>query len=154
HRRVRTETDRMAGLVDDLFELSRIHAGALELRPVTVALADVVGDAVEFAGPIARAKRVCVEAADADWPMVHASEPELARIVTNLLPNASRHTPADGTVTVRGGHDAAGVWLTVTDACGGIPEADLPRVFDVAFRGAPARTPALGNAQASGGLGL
>ncbi len=80
-------------------------------------------------------------AAESGWPVVRASEPELSRIVANLLRNAIRYTPSDGTVTVTGGRDDDGGWFAVTDACGGIPETDLPRVFDVAFRGEAARTP-------------
>ena len=63
--------------------------------------------------------------------------------------NAIRYTPSDGTVTISGGRDADGGWFAVTDTCGGIPDTDLPRVFDVAFRGESARTPGSG-----GGLGL
>jgi signal transduction histidine kinase len=71
-------------------------------------------------------------------------------VVANLLRNAIRHTPSDGTVTVTGGRDGDGGWFAVRDECGGIPEGDLGRVFDVAFRGEAARTPA----SAGGGLGL
>jgi signal transduction histidine kinase len=151
HRRIRGETDRMSGLVDDLFELSRINAGALRLSLAAVSLGDVVSDAVASAAPLAAAARVRLVAGDGDWPTVQGSEPELSRIVANLLRNAIRHTPSDATVTVTGGQDGAGGWLAVSDGCGGIPESDLPRVFDVAFRGASARTP---EKDAGGGLGL
>jgi signal transduction histidine kinase len=153
HRRIRTETDRMASLVDDLFELSRINAGALRLSLAAVSLGDVVSDAVASAAPIAAAQGVRLVAAEKGWPTVVGSEPELSRVVANLLRNAIRHTPSDGTITVTGGRDAAGGWVAVTDACGGIPEADLPRVFDVAFRGHSARTPEA-DSQGGGGLGL
>ena len=149
HRRIRVETDRMATLVDDLFELSRINAGALRLSLASVSLGDVVSDAVASAAPVAAAYGVRLDAASGAWPTVRGSEPELSRIVGNLLRNAIRHTPADGTVTLTGGRDADGGWVAVSDACGGIPEADLPRVFDVAFRGEAARTP-----RESGGAGL
>lgn len=164
HRRIRTETDRMAGLVDDLFELSRINAGALRLSLANVALGDVVSDVVASATPIAAAKRVNLVAAPGGWPIVRGSEPELARIVGNLLRNAIRHTPSEGRIEVAGGYIVGGnpvggkaiadqgySWFAVTDACGGIPEADLPRVFEPAFRGESARTPGSGP---SGGLGL
>jgi signal transduction histidine kinase len=155
HRRIRVEADRMAGLVDDLFELSRINAGALRLSVGAVPLGDVVSDAVASATPAARAAGVSLRASAAGWPTVAASEPELARIVDNLVSNAVRYTPSDGTVTVTGGQDARGGWFAVTDACGGIPEADLPRVFDVAFRGEAARTPRPSDdGEARGGLGL
>src|SRR6266545_4317683 len=149
HRRIRVETDRMAGLVDDLFELSRITAGALRLSLARVALGDVVSDAVASAAPVAAARGVRLVAEESGWPVVRASEPELSRILANLLRNAIRYTPSDGTVTVSGGRDGDGGWFAVTDGCGGIPDADLPRVFDVAFRGEAARTPGSG-----GGLGL
>ena len=81
--------------------------------------------------------------------------------MANLLRNAIRHTPSDATVSVTGGRDERGGWLAVTDSCGGIPEADLPRVFDVAFRGESARTPGEDTGvldgvrpAARGGLGL
>ena len=158
HRRIRVETERMARLVDDLFELSRINAGALRLSLESVSLGDVVSDAVASAVPVAATQGVQLVAAETGWPTVRGSEPELARIVANLLRNAIRHTPSDGTVSVTAGRDEQGAWLAVTDGCGGIPEADLPRVFDVAFRGESARTPDGGDTRArlagGGGLGL
>jgi signal transduction histidine kinase len=152
HRRIRVETDRMAGLVDDLFELSRINAGALRLTLETVSLADVVSDAVATAAPVARAKGVRLVAEPAEYPSVQASEVELGRVLCNLLVNAVRHTPPERAVVVAGGVEPTGGWVAVTDGCGGIPEEDLPRVFDVAFRGETARTPAANGP--GGGLGL
>jgi len=149
HRRIRVETDRMAGLVDDLFELSRITAGALRLSRERVPLGDVVSDAVASAAPVAATRGIKLVAEESGWPVVEGSAPELARILANLLRNAIRYTPDDGTVTVTGGRDGTEGWLAVTDSCGGIPDADLPRVFDVAYRGEAARTPGSG-----GGLGL
>lgn len=152
HRRIRTGTDRMTALVDDLFELSRINAGALQLSPVDVPLGEVVSDAVAAAAPVAAARGVRLVTAEGDWPVVRAGERELSRIVANLLHNAIRYSPADGTVTVTGGSDADGGWLAVADTCGGIADTDLPHVFDVAFRGAKARTP--DGDGGGGGLGL
>lgn len=152
HRRISAETDRMASLVDDLFELSRINAGALRLTLAEVPLGDVVSDAIASATPLAAAAGISLVASPSSgWPTVQGSVPELSRVVDNLIRNAIRYTPPDGTVVLTGGQDDTGGWLAVSDTCGGIPEADLPRVFDVAFRGAPARTPAR---DAGGGLGL
>jgi signal transduction histidine kinase len=155
HRRIRVETDRMAELVDDLFELSRINAGALRLSPHAVALDDLVSDAVASAAPVAAARGVHVVAADSGWPVVLGCESELTRVVNNLLRNAIRHTPSDGTVEVSGGvsPDGGQAWVAVRDRCGGIPDADLPRLFDIAFRGSVARTPGQAG-EAGGGLGL
>ncbi|MFE9959004.1 sensor histidine kinase [Micromonospora sp. NPDC005299] len=155
HRRIRVEADRMTRLVDDLFELSRIDAGALRLSLSAVPLGEVVSDALAGAAPLAEARRIRLVAAESGWPMVTASEPELARVVRNLLLNAIRYTPEDGTVRVDAGRSGGDAWLAVADTCGGIPEADLPRLFDVAFRGEPARTRSGdGGAESSGGLGL
>jgi signal transduction histidine kinase len=151
HRRIRMETDRMSGLVDDLFELSRINAGALRLTPTPVPLADVVSDAIATAAPLAAQRRIRIEAPESGWPVVTASEPELTRVIGNLLMNSVRYTPPDGTVHIEAGKDRDQVWFTISDSCGGIPDADLPRVFDVAFRGSRSRTP---GAEAGGGLGL
>jgi signal transduction histidine kinase len=158
HAGIRREADRMAAMVDDLFELSRIHAGALRLQLDAVSLGDVVSDAVAALGPAAAAKRVRIEADGASaWPVVRGSDPELGRLVRNLLANAIRHTPSDGAVVLAAGADADGAWFAVQDGCGGIPEADLHRVFEVAFRGEAARSPtphAVGPGDSGGGLGL
>ncbi|MEV4509570.1 HAMP domain-containing sensor histidine kinase [Dactylosporangium sp. NPDC049525] len=152
HHRISAETERMAALVDDLFELSRINAGALRLTLSEVPLGDVVSDAIASATPLAAAAGITLVASPSSgWPTVRGSVPELSRVVNNLIRNAIRYTPPDGTVEVTGGQDASGGWLAVSDTCGGIPEGDLPRVFDVAFRGTPARTP---TRDAGGGLGL
>jgi signal transduction histidine kinase len=153
HHRIRVETDRMTRLVDDLFELSRINAGALRLALARVPLAEVVSDAIAAAAPLAADRRIRLVAAESGWPTVLASEPELARVVTNLLVNSVRYTPPDGTVRIEAGHDHEDAWLAVSDTCGGIPADDLPRVFDVAFRGERARTPQPHGA-GGGGLGL
>ncbi len=68
----------MAGLVDDLFELSRINAGALRLTLAAVPLGDVVSDAVASAAPVAAHQRVRLIASDGIWPVVRGSEPELS----------------------------------------------------------------------------
>ncbi|MEU4689988.1 HAMP domain-containing sensor histidine kinase [Actinoplanes sp. NPDC023714] len=151
HRRIRAETDRMSGLVDDLFELSRIHAGALRLSPARLPLGDVVSDAVAAVAPLAADRGISVLAADRGWPVVTAGAAELNRVVDNLLTNALRYTPANGVVRIEAGRDGRDVWLAVSDSCGGIPDDDLPRVFDVAFRGTRARTP---QGAGGGGLGL
>jgi len=156
HRRMRVEVDRLSALVDDLFELSRIDAGALSLTLEEVSLGDVVSDAVAVATPVAQAKGVRLVAEPGPYGLVRASEPELGRVFTNLLVNAIRHTPADGVVTVDGGTDDDGGFVRVTDGCGGIPERDLDRVFDAAFRGevARGRVPEAGTTRVGGGGGL
>jgi signal transduction histidine kinase len=151
HTQIRTSVDRLAAMVDDLFEMSRIHAGALRLSLERVALADLVDEAVISADPLARAHGVAIEADVRAALAVRVDARELSRALTNLVANAIRHTPSDGAVRVevteRDGHAV----LAVVDACGGIPEDDLDHVFEVAWRGTAARTP---EPLAGAGLGL
>ena len=153
-RRIRIEADRMTQLVDDLFELSRINAGALRLAPTRVPLREVVSDAIAGIAALAASKQITLVAAETGWPTVRAGERELARVISNLLVNSVRYTPAWGTVQIDAGQRAGGVWLAVSDTCGGIPDDDLDRVFEVAFRGERARTPQATGSGAGGGLGL
>jgi signal transduction histidine kinase len=153
HRTMRLEADRLAGLVDDLFELSRIEAGALSMELERVALDELVADAVAGASIAAAAKGIELRGRlEPNPPVVELSTPEMARVVRNLLDNAIRHTPPGGTIWIIAGFDDTGAHaeVAVEDACGGIPEGDLDRVFDMAYRGDAARTPGDGGA----GLGL
>ncbi|MBB3665655.1 MULTISPECIES: sensor histidine kinase [Prauserella salsuginis group] len=152
--RIGTESARLSGMVDDLFELSRITAGALHLTLAAVPLREVVEDALAAQGPVAHRKRIRVHTDAAAWPVVLGSDTELGRVVRNLLSNAIRHTPQDGTVVVHAGVDEGRGVLAIDDACGGIAESDLPKVFDVAYRGTAARTPESGDQPAGAGLGL
>lgn len=152
HRQLRTEVDRLTGMVDDLFELSRINAGALRLVREQISLTDVVGDVVAAAAPLAAARgvRLAAEAEPGTGDTIAADERELRRAIANLIGNAIRHTPDDGTVQVTASVVDGTATVTVTDACGGIPDAELTRVFEAGYRGDQARTPGEGGA----GLGL
>ncbi|MDE0802985.1 MAG: ATP-binding protein [Acidimicrobiales bacterium] len=151
HATMRGETDRLAMLVDDLFELSRIEAGALDLRFEEVTLGDIVAEAVAGAMPVATAKGVVLTGStNGDEPSLRVAPAELTRVVRNLLDNAIRHTPAGSEIEVRCGVDGTKAVVAVADGCGGIPDDDLGRVFDLAFRGDEAR----GSANGGGGLGL
>ena len=157
-RRISSETTRLSMMVDDLFELSRINAGALALTFGPLSTEDLVAQAMETAAPAAQQRGVHLTASSAEpgWPTVQGSDPELLRVLRNLLVNAIRHTPSDHTIEVIAGQTADYAWLAVQDECGGIDPDDLPRVFDVAFRGASARSPRAGaiGAETGAGLGL
>jgi signal transduction histidine kinase len=146
------ETGRLARLVDDLFELSRIEADALDLTLERISLGELVSDAVASASVLADAKGVQVKGQVAPVPPeVSASSHELTRVVQNLLDNAIRHTPPGGSVSVLVGRADSHAEVSVVDGCGGIPADDLDRVFDLAYRGDGARTP---GAEGGAGLGL
>jgi signal transduction histidine kinase len=149
HGQIRAESDRLAAMVDDLFELSRIHAGALRLSRQRVALGELVSETVAGTEPLARAKGVRLSGLARDVLPVEVDAAEFGRALRNLVVNAIRHTPQDGGVEIVAGVEQGMACVTVSDACGGIPDEDLPRLFDVAFRGEAARTPGGG-----AGLGL
>ena len=150
--RIRRETVRMAGMVEDLFQLSRATSAALRLPTRRLALGEVGSDAVAAEAATAAAAGVTVTAAEPGcWPTVLGSDADLTRVLRNLLSNAIRHTPAGGTVLLSAGTRGDTAWLRVQDACGGIPEADLDRVFDPGYRGTDARTP---DEDSGAGLGL
>ncbi len=152
HRQLRVEVDRVAQMVTDLFELSRVE-GPMRLHLERVAAGDLVQEALASADPVARVKGVRLVGetlSDAAGP----GRPGRVR-PGDAQPAAQRH-PAHAE---RGHHRRerrqrpgdGEVRFTVADACGGIPEEDLPRLFVSAFRGSAARTAADGE---GGGFGL
>ena len=151
HSQIRREVDRLTVMIDDLFELSRIHAGALRLSKRMVGLEDLVAEVVASAEPVARHKGVRLTGAAVRGMPVFVDSAEMGRALRNLVTNAIRHTPSDGGVDVLAEVQSGMACVSVSDACGGIPPGDLPRVFDVAFRGESARTP---GPQEGAGLGL
>ncbi|WP_046496853.1 sensor histidine kinase [Streptomyces odonnellii] len=148
-RQIRAEVERLNSMVGDLFELSRIHAGALALVPTRMSVYDLVGEALAGADPLAREHGVRLVGDRIEAVPVEVDGKEMTRVLANLLVNAIHRTPADGTVAVAAERREDSVVLSVTDGCGGIPAEDLPRVFDTGWRGTQARTPPAG-----AGLGL
>ncbi|GAA6525163.1 HAMP domain-containing sensor histidine kinase [Intrasporangium sp. DVR] len=149
--RLRREVGRMSGMVDDLLDLSRIHAGDVARHRQAVSLSDLVSDVVASAQPVARAGGVELTGT-AQGPVVASVDArELTRVVANLVSNAIRHTAEGGAVTVTVSESAGHPAIAVQDGCGGIGEEVLPRLFEPAFRGSVARTP--GGSEGAG-LGL
>jgi signal transduction histidine kinase len=140
HRQILNEVDQLSDMVDDLFRLSRIQAGtlSLDLRPVSVA--DAISDALASAEPSARAQEVAVVGRREGQCRATCDVGYLNRILDNLIANAVRHTPRGGSVVVEARDDGPEVVLCVSDECGGIPEAHLPDIFTLGWRGDAART--------------
>ena len=151
HRQIHAEATRLCAMVEDLFELSRIHSGTLSLSPDLVEAGDLVSDMVASMEPLAQARGVRLTGEAARPLLLQADARELSRALANLVANAVRHTPEHGSVLVTAAAKPGEVLLTVADGCGGIPEADLASVFEVAWRGTKARTP---GADGGAGLGL
>jgi signal transduction histidine kinase len=148
-RRMRTHVAALGSMVDDLFELSRLEAGDLQWSIGRVELAGLVDETVAAMQAEAEAKGVSVAAAPLSTALeAHADPEKLQRVLFNLIRNAIRHTPADGSVTVRAVPAGDWVEIEVADTGEGIPPGDRERVFDAFVRGEEARS------QGGAGLGL
>jgi signal transduction histidine kinase len=126
YERLGAETDRLARLVDSLFELSRINAGAVELDRQPLALADVVSDLVASFAPVARARGIELTAAFRARPIVDASVEHLDRAVSNLLDNAIRYGDAGSAVLVETGAEDGKGFVAISDRCEGLAGDDFP----------------------------
>jgi two-component system phosphate regulon sensor histidine kinase PhoR len=149
--KIRLHADRMAALVSDLLELSRLESGQRPPRCERVRPADVVEDVVAALGEQARARHIVVST-DADAaPEVTSEGDRLRQILENLLENAVKYTPPGGHVAVnaRAGEDGSAV-LEVEDDGPGIPAEHLPRIFERFYRVDKARSREMGGT----GLGL
>jgi signal transduction histidine kinase len=151
----RKELAHLSRLVDDLFELARIDAGVLQLRLEEASLHDLISDTISGFQPQAERRGVrLVGEVSGDIDPVLMNPPKLQRVLHNLVSNALRHTPADGTVALRAKPRGAEVQVEVADTGEGIAPEDLPRVFECSFRGERSR-PRPGRDEAPGaGLGL
>ncbi len=160
-------TRRMQRIVDDLLDLSRIESGGWVPKPIVVDTRAAATDAVLPSKALAEEKGVALELFIPDDARTVLADPTaLRQVLTNLVENAVRHTPA-GSVTVTAhrdngalaGHDGDalganpdlaehGVWLTVRDTGVGIAAEHLPRIFERFYRVDRAR------AREAGGTGL
>ena len=155
-KRIEGESIRLQHMVDDLFEMAKINAGAVNAPYERVALDEVVDDVMSTHGIAAERAGVALEAELPVKPVrVIGSDRALVRVLSNLVANAIAHTPAGGSVTLAVGADENGAWARVDDTGVGIDADDLPRVFDVAYRGSNHRVPRSDSSLPSGsGLGL
>lgn len=136
---LRAQVATLSRLVDDLFELVQVEEGALLRESSRARLEDVIGSAVEACRAEASAKRLVVERR-LDGAGGAACSPRVGRVLQNLLQNAIRHTPADGTVRIEARRRPDAIEVVVADTGEGIPADALDRVFDPFWRGDPSRS--------------
>jgi signal transduction histidine kinase len=146
-----THINALSALIDDLFELSRLEAGEIAWSLEQVRLDQLVGETVEAMRVQADARKVRVlTELPADLMPAQGDPEKLQRVLFNLIQNAIRHTPADGSVVVRAAGVGDEVEIEVADTGGGIAADDRDRVFEPFFRGGPQAARPRGGA----GLGL
>ena len=136
---MRRSVSQLSAMVNDLFELVQIDAGAIEAETARARVHEVVERAIATVEVPARDKGLTL-VTEIDGAADVACSPRLARVLQTLLVNAVRHTPAEGTVRVEARRTGASLELTVQDTGAGIPPADLARVFEPFFRADAARS--------------
>ncbi len=143
------QSERLATLIDELFELARLDFKGVTLKREPFAFGELAADVVQKFQLAAAGHNVeiGVEAVPG-LPFVDADLGLVERLLENLIGNALRHTPAGGRVRVRAQAEAAGVRAEVQDSGRGIAAGDLPHVFERHFRGSE------GSASPGAGLGL
>jgi signal transduction histidine kinase len=134
--RMRTHIGALSALIDDLFELSRLEAGDINWSLERVPLGELVGETVEAMRLEAEAKGVAVSASvPLGLAPARANPEKLQRVLFNLIQNAIRHTPADGSVVVRAEPVDAGIEIEIADSGVGIAPEERERVFGAFYRG-------------------
>jgi signal transduction histidine kinase len=155
-REMRTHVAALSVLIDDLFELSRLEAGEISWSMHQVELGELVNETVAALRVQAQERGVMVAAelpaADGTASLsAHANAEKLQRVLFNLIVNAIRHTPADGSVVVRAhpARDGSAVEVEVVDDGVGVPAEERERVFEPFYRGGED-----GSSRSSEGAGL
>ena len=144
---MREQATALSKLIDDLFELARIDAGVLTLEIGEASLGPVVKSALRTVGPQAAAKQIELKSAVAAPASARCAPDKVERVLLNLLTNALRHTPNDGSVAVSVSQQAAEICVSVEDTGEGIAGAAPELAFDRFWQADGARA-------GSGGAGL
>jgi len=145
--RMRDLVESLGVLIDDLFEFVQLDAGAIEAEAERAVVADVISSAVAACDTQATEKGLSLRTELGDAGAAVCS-PRLTRVVQNLLQNAIRHTPTDGTVRVIARRDGERLELAVEDSGDGVSPEQAEQVFEPFWRGDSAR------ATDGSGLGL
>ncbi len=141
-------SERLGRLIGDLFDLSKLEAGATPLQLEVFPFPELAQDVLLKVGGVAeeRGVRLGLECAD-NLPFVRADLGLIERVLTNLVDNALRYTPKGGAVRVRCHLEGGGLRVEVADSGPGVAEADLPHIFERYYR-------SKGATEGGAGLGL
>jgi signal transduction histidine kinase/DNA-binding response OmpR family regulator len=128
--KILVSADHLLKLINDILDLSKIEAGRMEVRPVSVRVETIVEECLRTVEPMVKSDRLrLVKAMDADLPALTTDEDKLKQILINLLSNAVKFTEA-GTVTVAGQKQGDRIAVSVTDTGIGIPHEALELIFE------------------------
>jgi signal transduction histidine kinase len=147
----RFQVRQLEVLIEDLFELSRLDAGALNLSRLEAPVAALVDEVVESVRVKAESTGIRLDLRiEPELPAVSVDAQRIGRVLLNILDNAIRYTTKDGCITVSAYREHDMVRLSVQDTGTGITAEDLPHIFESLYRGEKSRSRSHGGA----GLGL
>ncbi len=149
YQQVHSEADRLQRLVNDLQELSRVEAGAFQLKSEPVSINDLIEKISSTFQWQYNEKGITLETIlQPDLPGVLADRDRILQVLTNLVGNALQYTPAGGKVSIQASRSQTEVVVSVTDSGIGISPDQLPYIFNRFYRIDKSR------ARASGGTGI
>jgi signal transduction histidine kinase len=151
HRQIISQTDQMAGMVNDLLELSKIQAGTLQLTSEPLDLYDLASDAIADLAPLATQRNIRLDGGGERECLAVADGPSLGRAIRNIVLNAILYSSRDSLVHVEVGRDGEDAIVSVRDSCGGIADEDLKHVFETGWQKDLSRGRFGHNDQAAGG---
>ncbi|MBN2311452.1 MAG: HAMP domain-containing histidine kinase, partial [Candidatus Hydrogenedentes bacterium] len=142
------ECDGLLALVNAMLDIAEMEAGVTGLDRDAVDVCKLARETCELFQPAAEDRGVAITAPDAQTAIIQGDRRRLGRAVANIVDNAVKYTPRGGTVQISVEHRDGATAIAVADTGPGVPEADLPRIFDRFYRGDQSR------AQRGSGLGL
>lgn len=154
--RIKTSSDRLRALIDDLLRLSSLQSGVVEISPQAISLEEIIDQALSETSSFLRDKSITLQLDLPDpMPALNADRDALQQVLVQLIQNAGAVTPAEGAISLRAevkDSDPAQpvLSLQISDCGGGIAPEDLPRVFSRRYRADNALIQGIGDA----GVGL
>lgn len=133
---VRDQAMRLAGLVENLLDMARLHAGEIKLRREWQPLEEVVGASLQLLERALDEHPVRVDL-PADLPLLEFDAVLVERVFCNLLENAAKYSPAGSSIEITARRDNGMVEIAVRDYGRGIPSDRQGRIFEMFVRGAP-----------------
>jgi signal transduction histidine kinase len=132
----RKNISSLSHLIDDMFQMAQIDTGGLELNIESVSISDLISDSLESFTELAERREISLQGCVSnDLGEVQIDARRINRVLNNLIDNALKHTPDQGSIEVRANIADQGILVDVIDSGEGISENDLPYIFDLFYRG-------------------